>query len=76
MLKKHDIPSEVASEQSLEASPEPLLVRTEVAAKLLSLSRSLVYELMNQGLISYIKIGSARRVVVSSLHEFISKHQQ
>ena len=55
---------------------EQLLVRVEIAAQMLSLGRSSIYELMDKGEIRFVKWGKARRVIVTSLHAFIAKHSQ
>lgn len=54
---------------------QPLLVKVEEAAKILSLSPSIVYELVAQKKIASVKCGAARRVVVASLHMFIAENQ-
>ena len=46
---------------------EPLLLTGEEAARLLSLGRSMVYELMNRGEILSIHIGTARRIPLAGL---------
>ena len=55
------------------AQPEPLLVRVEEAARLLSLSRSMVYQLMDSGVLPSIRCGSARRIPTAALHAWIAQ---
>jgi excisionase family DNA binding protein len=43
---------------------EPLLVRVEEAARILSLSRSTIYEMMDAGELPSVRRGSARRIPV------------
>jgi excisionase family DNA binding protein len=51
---------------------DPLLVRVEEAARLLSLSRSMIYEMMNSGELPYVRCGTARRIPVAEIHAWIS----
>jgi len=44
-----------------EPAVEPLLVRVEEAARILSLSRSTIYEMIDAGEIPSIRRGTARR---------------
>lgn len=50
--------------------PEPLLKVTDVA-EVLNISRAYAYQLVQQGRIRSVVIGSARRVRVEDLHRFI-----
>ena len=65
--------STVIEQEPVETTP--LLVRVDDAAKLLSLSRSVVYELVAQGKIESVVGGKSRRVIVASLHTFIAQHR-
>lgn len=51
---------------------DQLLLTVPEAAKLLSLSRSTVYELMKRGDLPAVKIGGARRIPADSLDAFRS----
>lgn len=51
--------------------PTRLAYTVKEAALLLSLSRSLVYELINSGRIETIKIGRARRITSGQLERYI-----
>jgi excisionase family DNA binding protein len=57
------------------ANEDKLAYRIEEAAALLSLSRSLMYELINAGKIRTIKIGRARRITKRQLDEFLAELQ-
>ncbi|MFZ4507043.1 MAG: helix-turn-helix domain-containing protein [Fimbriimonas sp.] len=46
------------------------------AANLLSLSRSLVYELINAGKIDTIKIGRARRITAKQLADYVTARER
>lgn len=61
------------SQPKLEASIEPLLVRVEEAARLLSLSRSTLYEMMDAGELPSVRRGTARRIPVAALREWIAR---
>lgn len=56
-----------------KAAVEPLLVRVEEAARLLSLSRSTIYEMMDTGELTSIRRGTARRIPVAALREWIAR---
>jgi excisionase family DNA binding protein len=49
----------------------PLAVRIPIAAEMLGLSRSTIYELLEAGDLRSIKVGRVRLVIVASLTEFI-----
>ena len=50
---------------------DPLLVRVEEAARLLSLSRSMIYELMNRGELPSVRCGAARRIPLAALQAWV-----
>lgn len=58
------------------AADARLLVTVKEAAERLSISRSLMYELLNRGEIASVKVGDLRRVVVASLHAYVERHQR
>lgn len=62
-----------------DASPPhtlPIFVSPKEAARLLSVSRSRVYELMDAGLIDSTRIGQRRVIPLTSLHDFATKLQE
>lgn len=56
-----------------EALVEPLLVRVEEAARILSLSRSTIYEMMDAGELPSVRRGTARRIPVAALREWVEQ---
>jgi excisionase family DNA binding protein len=56
-----------------ELMVEPLLVRVEEAARILSLSRSTIYELMDAGELPSVRHGTARRIPVAALREWVAR---
>jgi excisionase family DNA binding protein len=50
-----------------------LLLTTDEAASELSLSRSVVYDLIGTGAIRSIKVGRSRRILRSSLEAFVNR---
>ena len=52
---------------------EPLLVRVEEAARILSLSRSTVYEMLDTGELPSVRRGAARRIPVAALREWVAQ---
>lgn len=61
------------SKEPPAAPVAPLFVSTLEAARLLGLSRTHVYELLDRGDIESRRIGRRRLVKVSSLHEFVDR---
>jgi excisionase family DNA binding protein len=53
---------------------EPLLVRVEEAARILSLSRSTIYELLDRGELPSVRCGAARRIPLAALHTWVEQH--
>ena len=53
-----------------------LTVRVPDAMRMLGIGRTKLYELVGQGEIDIIKIGKATRVVVESLHAFVSRQRE
>lgn len=53
-----------------------LLVRVEEAARLLSLGRSTVYEMIASGELRAVKCGAARRIPVAALQQWIADHTE
>lgn len=51
---------------------EPLLVNVKAAADILSLGRTTVYQLMASGQLRSIKIGSARRIPMQAIREWVT----
>lgn len=54
----------------------PWLMRVEAAAELLSVSRSLVYELINRGELPSVRIGGCRRIDAEALRRWIDGQRQ
>lgn len=50
-----------------------VLVSVEDAAAMLSLGRTVVYQLVRRNEIRSVKVGRSRRIVASSLHEYVSR---
>ena len=49
----------------------PLLYNTKQTAKIMSISRSKVYELMNKGLLGSLRICRSRRITGDQIQSFI-----
>lgn len=55
---------------------DKLAVTPEEAARLLSIGRSALYELMASGELRSFKIGRSRRVAVSAIEEFVRRQTE
>ena len=61
------------SDEPTTIQTEPLLVRVEEAARLLSLSRSTIYEMIDRGELPSIRCGTARRIPLAALHAWVER---
>jgi excisionase family DNA binding protein len=61
-------------EQNLQTPIEPLLVRVEEAARLLSLSRSTIYEMLDRNELPSVRCGAARRIPLAALRAWVEQH--
>lgn len=52
----------------------PLLVRVDEAARILSLGRSTVYELLANGTLPSVTVGTARRIPLAALQAWVAQH--
>jgi excisionase family DNA binding protein len=66
----------MAEKQQPAVQIEPLLVRVEEAARILCLSRSTIYEMLDSGELPSVRRGAARRIPLAALHEWVAKHLQ
>lgn len=66
MRMRHVDTAEITAEMKL-------LVTVEEAAAMLSLGRTLAWKLVRKNELRSIKVGNTRRVVVSSLHEWVGR---
>jgi excisionase family DNA binding protein len=63
----------MADQNSPTVPIEPLLVRVEEAARLLSLSRSTIYELLDCGELPSVRCGAARRIPLAALRAWVER---
>lgn len=64
-------------EQRTPSHPStPLLVRVEEAARILSLGRSTVYEMINTGELPSVKRGAARRIPLAAIEKWVADQIQ
>ena len=63
----------MSDQNQLKGQIDPLLVRVEEAARLLSLSRSMIYQMMNSGELPYLRCGTARRIPIAGIQEWIAR---
>jgi excisionase family DNA binding protein len=57
----------------ITGSEARVLVSVEDAAAILSLGRTVVYQLVRRNEIRSVKVGRSRRIVASSLHDYVSR---
>lgn len=63
-------------QQSEQPSIEPLLVRVEEAARILSLSRSTIYEMLDSGELPSVRRGSARRIPLAAVRAWVERQTE
>ncbi|NTU82125.1 MAG: helix-turn-helix domain-containing protein [Chloroflexales bacterium] len=63
-------------EPSTSPTTQPLLLRVDEAARLLSLSRSKVYELLSAGILPVVVCGTARRIPFAALAAWVEAHTE
>ena len=56
-----------------EAAAPAILLRTEEAARMLRVSRSAIYALLNSGELPSITIGARRRIPRDALDEYVAR---
>lgn len=61
------------SPMTAEPSPPPVLLSPEEVARLLSISRTRVYELAAQGQLESVAIGRSRRIVADSVYAMVAR---
>lgn len=66
----------MTAQKSQTPPVEPLLVRVEEAARILSLSRSMIYEMLDSGELPSVRRGAARRIPVAALRAWVALHVQ
>lgn len=70
----HEANQTIHQQQPAAAKLEPLLVRVEEAARLLSLGRSTIYEMMDSGELPSVRCGAARRIPIAVLRKWVEEH--
>lgn len=67
----HRLPAASTAVQTESSTMEPLLLTPAQAASALGIGRSSLYELLAEGAIPSVKIGSSRRVRTADLRAYI-----
>jgi excisionase family DNA binding protein len=68
--------AQTPGKQQLASQTEPLLVRVEEAARLLCLSRSTIYEMLESGELPSVRRGAARRIPIAALHTWVEQQMR
>jgi excisionase family DNA binding protein len=58
-----------------ESTPAPLCVRVKVAARMMGIGRTKLYELIGSGEVETIKVGKATLVTTASLNAMIERRR-
>ena len=53
---------------------EPLLLTVEEAAKVMSLGRTRIYDLIAKNELDSVKVGKSRRIITKSIDRFIERN--
>ncbi|WP_315850613.1 helix-turn-helix domain-containing protein [Sphingobium sp. B2] len=78
ITRNRPMPSESEPAQSDPQSciPAPLSVRIPVAVKMTGIGRSKLYELIQEGAIDIVKIGSSTLIPVASLEKLLERNRR
>lgn len=57
------------------ASPDPICVRVNDAARMIGVGRTKLYELIAAGEVETVKLGKSTRITTSSLHDLIRRQR-
>ena len=60
--------------KTVDTAFEPLQVKINKAAQLLSISRTKLYDLMNEGKLSYVKQGGNRWIKMTEIERYMESH--
>lgn len=63
------------SSQPRGPDPRPISVRVPIAVRMTGISRSKLYELIKNGDVQIVKVGSSTLIPVDSLEQFIDAHK-
>lgn len=58
-----------------ESNPAPLCVRVNVAARMIGIGRTKLYELIGSGEVEVIKVGNATLITTASLNAMIERRR-
>lgn len=58
-----------------DASPAPLCVRINVAARMIGIGRTKLYELIGDGEVDVVKVGKSTLVTTASLNAMIERRR-
>ena len=58
-----------------DADPPPLCVRVSVAARMMGIGRTKLYELIGKGEVDVVKVGNATLVTTASLNAMIERRR-
>ena len=58
-----------------DAAPAPLCVRINVAARMIGIGRTKLYELIGKGEVDVVKVGKATLVTTASLNAMIERRR-
>jgi excisionase family DNA binding protein len=59
-----------------ESNPAPLCVRVNVAARMIGIGRTKLYELIGNGEVEAIKVGNATLIPTASLSAFVERQRK
>ncbi|RJG57282.1 DNA-binding protein [Sphingobium terrigena] len=55
--------------------PDPICVRVNEAARMISVGRTKLYELIAAGEVETVKLGKATRITTASLHDLVRRQR-
>jgi excisionase family DNA binding protein len=58
------------------ASPDPICVRVNDAARMIGVGRTKLYKLIAAGEVEAVKLGKSTRITTASLHELVRRQRE
>lgn len=58
-----------------DIAPAPLCVRINIAARMIGIGRTKLYELIAAGEIETVKLGKSTRITIASLDALVARHR-
>ncbi|HRK22485.1 MAG TPA: helix-turn-helix domain-containing protein [Fimbriimonadaceae bacterium] len=76
LIFKRPLAHAITLDQKPIDQPRPQLLRMREVAQQLGLSRTTVYQMVNAGVLAYVKLGRAIRIPTAALDEWVASQKR